>query len=347
MFQDLPDELVLKILSFSKLKDLTKCGQVSKRIRKISHDGTLWMTVNLEKKTVTTEFLEMILRNGCRILKLGDSTILGSLSSNMKSQLRCLNLSQLKGAWSDQEDPVVEELISSSSSLKHLVMEGVYLTPKMAVSICKNGKTLQMLNLNSSDLDFSSSYPYSSLQEIIKCCQELREVDLNVQDGLNNEDLEFLARNISPNVEKLNLSKSCFTDDHVKTLLSRCNKIKALTLEATWINVHSLTINKQRLIHTLEEFSLGPNDDSLSSLHSIDKDTIIIHRPAILPQISSIGFLELKSMPKLKILNLYYKKDDCNEIQNLRQHLPHLIIKSVLNLLPGTKYNINLIYKEK
>ena len=232
MFQDLPDELVLKILSFSKIKDLTKCGQVSKRIRKISHDGTLWMTVNLEKKTVTTEFLEMILRNGCRILKLGDSTILGSLSSNMKSQLRCLNLSQLNGAWSDQEDPVVEELISSSSSLKHLVMKGVYLTPKMAVSICKNGKTLQILNLNSSDLDFSSSSPYNSLQEIIKCCQELREVDLNVQDGLNNEDLEFLARNISPNVEKLNLSKSCFTDDHVKTLLSRCNKIKALTLEA-------------------------------------------------------------------------------------------------------------------
>ena len=87
MFQDLPDELVLKILSFSTMKDIFRCGQVSKRIRKISHDGTFWMTANLEKKTVKTEFLEMILTNGCRILKLSDSTILGSLSFNLKSEL--------------------------------------------------------------------------------------------------------------------------------------------------------------------------------------------------------------------------------------------------------------------
>ena len=299
MFQDLPDELVLKILSFSTMKDIFRCGQVSKRIRKISHDGTFWMTANLEKKTVKTEFLEMILTNGCRILKLSDSTILGSLSSNMKSQLRCLNLSQLNGAWSDQEDSVVEELISSSSSLKHLVMEGVYITPKMAVSICKNGKTLKILNLNSSDLDFISSYPYSSLQEIIKYCQELRDVNLNVYNGLNDEDLEFLARNIPPNVEKLNLSKSYINDDHVKTLLSRSNKMKALNLQATQITDNSFADIKQHLNLTLEELSMRLNlrNDFLT------KDFISFN-----------GFLELKSMQRLKFLNIYYRNDD--EIQN-------------------------------
>jgi hypothetical protein len=30
------------------------------RTRKISHDGTLWMTANLERKIVKTELLEMI-----------------------------------------------------------------------------------------------------------------------------------------------------------------------------------------------------------------------------------------------------------------------------------------------
>ena len=98
---------------------------------------------------------------------------------------------------------------------------------------------------------------------------------------------------------------------------------------------------------TLEELSLGPNDDGLSSLHSIQRDTIIILRRVSSPRISLIGCLELKSMPRLKILNLYYHKNDYDEIQNLRQHLPHLMIKSVLNLLPGTKYDLNLIYKEK
>ena len=96
-FQDLPDELLLKILSFSETKDLIGCGQVSKRIRRISHDGTLWATANLEKKIVKTELLEMILSKGCKILVLINSTILGSWSSNMKSQLQVLYLYQ--NAW--------------------------------------------------------------------------------------------------------------------------------------------------------------------------------------------------------------------------------------------------------
>ena len=51
-FQDLPDELVLEVLKNSETKDLISCGQVSRRIRRISHDGSLWVTANLEKKIV-------------------------------------------------------------------------------------------------------------------------------------------------------------------------------------------------------------------------------------------------------------------------------------------------------
>ena len=93
-FQDLPDELILKILSYQRAKELISCGQVSKRIRRISHEGTLWTTAILEKKIVKTELLEMILQKGCRILNLHNSTILGSFSFDMKSQLRILKLSR-------------------------------------------------------------------------------------------------------------------------------------------------------------------------------------------------------------------------------------------------------------
>jgi hypothetical protein len=228
-FQALPDELILKIFSFSETKDLISCGQVSKRTRRISHDRSLWMTAILEKKIVKTELLEMILRKGCRILNLCHSTILGSFSSNIKSQLRVLNLSQSKLF---EENNVLEKLLFSTSSLQHLVTEGVNLTPKMTASICKNGQTLQILNLNRAYL-----WPYYNyLHEIIKCCQELREVDLadvNATHGLTYEDLEFLAKNISTNVEKLNLSSRSVRlrsviDDHVKILLGRCNKLKTL-----------------------------------------------------------------------------------------------------------------------
>ena len=152
-FQDLPDEVVLKILRNSETKELISCGQVSRRIRRISHDGSLWVTANLERKIVKTELLQMILCKGCKFLDISNSTIVGSLNSNMKFQLRVLDLSQSGMALygygpCTKNIEVLEELLFSCRSLQHLEMEGLILTPKMAASICKNGKTLQKLNLN-------------------------------------------------------------------------------------------------------------------------------------------------------------------------------------------------------
>ena len=73
-FGDLPNELILKVFSYSEPKELISCGQLSKRIRKISHDKSLWQQVNLSKKIVKTELLEMILDKGCTILNLSKSS---------------------------------------------------------------------------------------------------------------------------------------------------------------------------------------------------------------------------------------------------------------------------------
>ena len=316
-FQDLPDELVLNILSYLETTDLFSCGQISKKIRRISHDGTLWATANLEKKIVKSEFLELILSKGCKTLSISNSTILGHLSSNIKSQLSVVNFSkplckcnEVDGCDCDENTGILEELLSSCCLLQHLVLEDIFLTSKMAVSICKNGKTLQTLNLNFSDLDSDSNIYW---QKIIQRCPGLKEVNLaytNYGEGITDEDLIFLAKNIAPDVEKLTLSCTerdrAFNDYHVETLLTRCNKIKALGLELNLTDVSLINIG-QCLNGTLEELSLGPCDE-----------------------ISLWGFLELKSMPRLKILNVFYYrcKDEGEEIQNLRKHLPHLIIKT-------------------
>ena len=127
---------------------------------------------------------------------------------------------------------------------------------------------------------------------------------------------------------------SWIDDDRVKVLLNRCKNIKALTLEATWITDDSLKNIRKHLNLTLEELSLGPNDDSLLSLEfdPIDRYAVKDFREdweANPPNISLIGYLELKFMPKLRILNLYYEKDS-EEIQGLREHLPNLTIKGGL-----------------
>ena len=66
---DLPDELILEILSFMNVKEIIKCGQVSKRIRSICSDETLWQKVNLYNKIVPVDFLIRLVDNKCKYLR--------------------------------------------------------------------------------------------------------------------------------------------------------------------------------------------------------------------------------------------------------------------------------------
>ena len=143
------------------------------------------------------------------------------------------------------------------------------------------------------------------VQEIFECCQELKDINFNGVEGLYHDDLQVLAEVIPPNVEELNLGSLDFRDDHVKLLLSRCKKVKKLSLQSVGITDESFKNIRHYLNLTLEELSLADNK-----------------------YVHGTGFLELKSMPILKSLNLCNNKEGCKEIQDLRQHLPHLMIST-------------------
>ena len=92
-----------------------------------------------------------------------------------------------------------------------------------------------------------------------------------------------------------------------------------MTLEPNLITDDSLTNIRECLNLTLEELSLGTAGFASSIFRNTNNSPI-----------SFTGFLQLKAMPRLKTLNLHYKKDDGKEIQDLRQHLPHLMVKGAL-----------------
>ena len=46
-FEDLPNEVMMKVLGNLQVPDLLRCGRVSKRIRDISNEEKLWQKVNL------------------------------------------------------------------------------------------------------------------------------------------------------------------------------------------------------------------------------------------------------------------------------------------------------------
>ena len=167
---DFPDEMILKVLSYAETADILKCSRVSKRIRTISNDNSLFQTVNLSGKYVKTDLIITVLDKGCKNLNLSDSSIWGNLSLIQNSQLRELDLSNCRATTYYSTSGVLEELVKSCDSLQKLSLIGLKLTPKMVSSICKNSQTLQLLNLY-----------YSNLEEewhckIIKTCRQIKQL---------------------------------------------------------------------------------------------------------------------------------------------------------------------------
>ena len=77
--QDLPDEIILKVIIYLDIKDLVKFGEVSKRMKGISCDQSLWRKINLSKIIpgcwsyaidVPMDFVKMVIENGCQYLSL-------------------------------------------------------------------------------------------------------------------------------------------------------------------------------------------------------------------------------------------------------------------------------------
>ena len=84
--EDLPDEILLKICRHLSMKEIVYCAQMSKRIRKISHDESLWQKINLYQRKVRVEFVEQILSNGCKYLSLNCAELFGNIKVRVRSR---------------------------------------------------------------------------------------------------------------------------------------------------------------------------------------------------------------------------------------------------------------------
>ena len=302
---DLPDEVILKMFSYLSLKDLMNCGQVSERIRAISHDETLWQKVNLYRLKVSTEFLQMILNNGCTHLSLKQTELAGNFCLGNTSQLKYLDLDNCtdKGRRSYPGVKVQEDLLASCYSLEILSLAHQPLTSEIVRNIChQNGKTLQILDLCGSDVFSRCEFNVEAMKQIIHNCTELREVDLSFIP-IPPDTLDYLAKNLTPKIKRLNLYyQRELTDEHVNALVSRCNKITDLNLDGTTISKVALMSIIGNLKHTLEKLRLPGWQN--------------IHHKSL---------IQLKSFARLRILDCDLTCGCC-DFKSLRKQLPHVSI---------------------
>jgi hypothetical protein len=85
----LPAEVLLKIFTFLDIKDLYRCNKVSKRIRSIGLDESLWQKINLNlNQKIPSTFIKDILSKGCKYLSLQHAQLEGKLNLKHHSQLK-------------------------------------------------------------------------------------------------------------------------------------------------------------------------------------------------------------------------------------------------------------------
>ena len=225
--ENLPNEILLKIFDYMnpKIKELLLFGQVSRRIRSIAHDQSLWQNVNLfPRRKVPAGLLQLILENGCKRINTF-SQIVGTLTINQESQLEFLN------SW-NTNPRVLTVLLASCHSLEQLHLRNVILNHEIISSICyQNGRTLKVLKLAHCNFFSDNTMDDVWIRLIIDNCVELSVLDL-IDTQVSEESIEYMANNLTPTISKLWLTSGIKSRDKcmqmIKMLENRCNNLNEL-----------------------------------------------------------------------------------------------------------------------
>jgi len=302
--ENLPNEILLKVLHYLETQDLIRVSLLSQRIRPICHDETLWQTMNIHNGKVPIGLVELILNNGCKHLRFSNAELVGNMKLNKVSQLRYLVLQDCKCiAWDSPNEDFLETVMASCNSLENVSMNKLPLSSYMLKSMChQNGNSLRVLNLEACrgysgwkqhPLDLESGMIITSN------CVNLKEVNF-AKAQISESAINYLVENLTPNLEKLSLlCQSQITDKHVWALVNRCNKLCTLVLRNTCTTDASVTDIIEKLESTLEELD--------------------IHRFCYGYHVKPDKLFQLRKLPKFKVLN--YSGASPDEIENLRRHL--------------------------
>ena len=219
--EHMPDEVILKIFSNLQIPDLIRCEEVSKRIRRIADDETLWQKINLSNKMVPKRFLEGLLATNCKYLSLNHVLIgdpkfeVEKLNLKGNSQLKYLDLSWCKSTVED-----IEVILASCHNLEKLSLAKLVITPNMISSICtQNSETLTLLNLSYC----CTSLDLEAVTRILSECVKLKEINFG-DSQLTAETEDYIAQNLPEWIEKLDLSSLNFRDNQIRWIYENCPK---------------------------------------------------------------------------------------------------------------------------
>ena len=126
--ESLPDEVLLKVFSYFEIQELLRCSHVSKKIRRVCNDKSLWKVVDTRNMKVKAEFIKAILENDCEYLDLRNLEIDGSVKLSKSTKLVYLDLR----CYASKR--FLHEILLSCCSLRTLMLDCDYLQVKYCIS---------------------------------------------------------------------------------------------------------------------------------------------------------------------------------------------------------------------
>ena len=266
--EDLPVEIVLKILNSVNIRDLFQCMAVNKKIREIANDQSLWNKMHIDgdnfKADLPAELLSKILAKGCQYLSLFNCQIVKpkaiKFAKNFQLKYLCVDRSNgidyanyefNEGDVDDCSFQILPDFAASCHNLEKLSIkrsDHLWVDPELTQNelkffkcIIQNSGTLKTLNLRETRLSLAN------VQLIFSQCQDLIELNIaaegcpSTSTELCPESVDYICNNLTITIEKLDMyGQPNFGNDQCKTLMKRCNRITELSFLGTKVTDDSM-----------------------------------------------------------------------------------------------------------
>ncbi|XP_069025064.1 S-phase kinase-associated protein 2 [Embiotoca jacksoni] len=236
-WDQLPDELLLRILLQLPLQDLLRVSAVCRRWQRLALDESLWTSVDLEGLTHTGPALQQVLKTGVRRLRCPRAFVEEFHFTGSSS----LQIVQMDLSSSIVSPSALHSVLRHCSLLECLSLEGLQLSDHIISCLSRNSLLLQL------NLSGCSGFSAPALADMLRSCSSIDQLNISWCD-FTNDHVKSVVNNVSPGVTHLNLSgyRESLTLDDVKVLVERCPHIQTLDLsDSTQLTADSFPVLKQ------------------------------------------------------------------------------------------------------
>ena len=204
---DLPDEVILRVFSNLGIKDIIRCGHVSKRTRAISQDEQLWLKINLYlNNSIPTGFLEYVLEKlalDTHCQRMLHDDLVKTMCCQFGTTLQVLDLSNCNGKNMETlRLEIIQLMIDSFSQLKEVNFRDTYLSEESLDYVCNNlSETVVKVGLSG-----QGNLRYKHISALVNRCRNLTSLDLSQCDLIGNPSLTNIIESLKLSLEELDIS---------------------------------------------------------------------------------------------------------------------------------------------